>query len=577
VKLNLLACDYDGTLARDGTVDDATYQALERAIASGRKLAMVTGRELNDLFTTFFRPELFEWIVAENGGTMYHPATKRKEILAEPPPPAFVDELKRRGVGPISVGDVIVATWEPHQDIVLQTIRDLNLELQVIFNKGAVMILPAGTNKASGLARALAEMSLSPHNVVAVGDAENDHSLLKFCESGAAVQNALPGLKEKADLILLNPHGAGVAELIDLLIRDEEQVIRASRKRHLFEFGTADDRKISFHTHQGNILIAGSSGGGKSTAATTMVEALSSLGYQICIIDPEGDYASFQDATVIGTSQHTPTGDELFSALRSSIGTVVFNLVGTPHTERPPEFLKALARIQELRAELGRPHWIVIDEAHHVLPAGSGQAPLVLPQKMTNSIFITLNPSEVFAGAMSPIETFIGIGDEAAGAMKEWARIAELPEPLIHETILERGQALLWRCAAEQAAIKVKVLPNKFVRQRHRKKYAEGELPEHRCFYFRGPQQKLNLRAYNLMMFVQLSEGVDDETWLYHLKNHDYSNWLRKAVKDDEVGDQVIPIENDPALDAAASREAVKKIIEQKYTLPAKPIPKKPE
>src|SRR5581483_8672300 len=131
--------------------------------------------------------------------------------LAQRPPDSFVAALRARGVGPISVGRVIVATWEPHETVVLETIRDQGLELQVIFNKGAVMVLPAGVNKASGLAAALQKLCLSAHNAVGIGDAENDHALLNLCEFGAAVANALPTLKERADLVTRGARGAGVA------------------------------------------------------------------------------------------------------------------------------------------------------------------------------------------------------------------------------------------------------------------------------------------------------------------------------------------------------------------------------
>ena len=62
----------------------------------------------------------------------------------------------------------------------LETIRDLGLEFQITFNKGAVMVLPAGVNKASGLAAAIGELGLSPLKVVGVGDAENDHAFSAF-------------------------------------------------------------------------------------------------------------------------------------------------------------------------------------------------------------------------------------------------------------------------------------------------------------------------------------------------------------------------------------------------------------
>src|SRR3989440_7604012 len=194
-----LACDYDGTIAGDGVVNETTVAALERLRSSGRKLILVTGRELDDLQRVFSRFDLFDRVVAENGALLYCPETRAEKTLGDRPPDDFVRELKQRGVGPISVGRVIVATWHPHENTVLEVIRDLGLELQVIFNKGAVMVLPSGVNKATGLSAALAELGLSPHNVVGIGDAENDHAFMRLCECAVAVSNALPMVKERAD------------------------------------------------------------------------------------------------------------------------------------------------------------------------------------------------------------------------------------------------------------------------------------------------------------------------------------------------------------------------------------------
>jgi hypothetical protein len=217
----VLASDYDGTLACDGVVDDLVAAALERCRASGRRNVLVTGRELADLKQTFRRLDLFEYVVAENGGTLFRPAKNEERVLAERPPDEFVSALRARGVAPLSVGRVVVATWTPHETVVVETIRDFGLELQVIFNKGAVMILPSGINKASGLAAALEEMGVSPHNVVAVGDAENDHALLSFAGAAVAVANAVPMLAERADLVTAGARGEGVIELIDRLIDND--------------------------------------------------------------------------------------------------------------------------------------------------------------------------------------------------------------------------------------------------------------------------------------------------------------------------------------------------------------------
>src|SRR5688572_8272903 len=124
-----LACDYDGTLASDGQVSSRTLAALQRFIASGRKLILVTGRELEDLLSVFPHYTIFEWVVAENGALLYHPATGEKKPLASPPPAKFVARLRERGV-PISVGNVILSTHHPHETLVLDTIREIGLELQ---------------------------------------------------------------------------------------------------------------------------------------------------------------------------------------------------------------------------------------------------------------------------------------------------------------------------------------------------------------------------------------------------------------------------------------------------------------
>jgi hydroxymethylpyrimidine pyrophosphatase-like HAD family hydrolase len=217
----ILAVDYDGTLATEGVVDEVTIDALTRLRASGRDLLMVTGRELPSLRATFGRLDLFTRIVAENGALIVDPSTGSERPLAEAPSPTFIDELRARGVSRISVGRVIVATWEPHHHAVLEAIRRVGLELEVIFNKGAVMVLPSGINKATGLKQTLAELGVREDEVVGIGDAENDHSFLNVCGLSVAVANALPALKERADLVTQGARGVGVAEVIERLLNDD--------------------------------------------------------------------------------------------------------------------------------------------------------------------------------------------------------------------------------------------------------------------------------------------------------------------------------------------------------------------
>ena len=230
-----LICDYDGTIAHDGRCAPSTVEALKRVSASGRKLILATGRQLTELQEAFPEYAVFDRIVAENGAVLYRPDNRESKFLANPPPPEFVAELRRRGVQPLSVGQCIVATWHPFASTVLEVIRDMGLELQIILNKDAVMVLPSGVNKASGLQIALNELRFSPHNTVGVGDAENDDAFLAMCGCSVAVANALAALKEHVDLVTAGSHGAGVEELIEKLLAEDLASFapRLTRRRNL--------------------------------------------------------------------------------------------------------------------------------------------------------------------------------------------------------------------------------------------------------------------------------------------------------------------------------------------------------
>lgn len=220
-SLRALATDFDGTLAHNGSVNDSTLRALERLRGAGYKLILVTGRELNELRSIF--PELsgFDLAVVENGAVLFHPVSGTTEALGAAPPSEFVARLHEHKL-PLQLGECIVATWEPHETTVLETIKEMGLELQVIFNKGAVMILPSGVNKATGLLAALRQLGLEPAQTVGVGDAENDHAFLEICGYSVAVANALPVIREKAIFVTVGDHGDGVVELVERLLTNVE-------------------------------------------------------------------------------------------------------------------------------------------------------------------------------------------------------------------------------------------------------------------------------------------------------------------------------------------------------------------
>jgi hydroxymethylpyrimidine pyrophosphatase-like HAD family hydrolase len=422
-----LAADYDETLAHGGTVDRATRAALARLKESGRRLLLVTGRELPDLTSVFGDLTLFDRVIAENGALLYDPGTREQRLLAEPPPALFVERLRERRVEPLSVGRCIVSTSEPEESAVLEEIHALGLELQIIFNKGSVMALPSGVNKASGVAAALADVGLSPHNVVAVGDAENDHALLHACGCGAAVANALSMLRESADVVLAGNCGAGVVELVERMLAEEEALIPA---REALPVGLDEDGRLwTLPPAGGSVLIAGQPGTGKSALLSALAERMAERGYEFCVLDPKGDYCDLEHAVAVGDASTPPQTEEVSLLLERLRTNVVVDAESFTPADRPAYFMQLLPQIAAIRVRTGRPHWVLVDEAHLLLPAQPGGSVAVLPAHLPASILFTVHPADMSPKALASVHTVIALGDEAAGVVSSYCAAAGVETP----------------------------------------------------------------------------------------------------------------------------------------------------
>jgi HAD superfamily hydrolase (TIGR01484 family) len=526
-----LAADFDGTLATDSAIDAATIGGLERLRASGRALIMVTGRELPDLKHACPALALFSLVVAENGAMLYWPETDRVRMLAEAPPRALLEALRTTGVAPLSVGNAIVATWHPHENAVLDVIRRLGLEHQVIFNKGAVMILPPGVNKASGLIAGLHELGLSPHNVVGVGDAENDHSFLSICECSVAVKNALPTLKKRADVLTTNARGAGVVELIDELVASDLRGREPLLRRHDIPLGTRPDgESISLPSHDLVILVAGPPMSGKSTLTLGLMERLTERGHQICVVDPEGDYESFGEVKV-EVRRMRQASSRVVELLELPERNVCVDLLGLSMAERPGFGADLLAGIATLQHATARPHWLVLDEAHHLFPFDA----TTLPEYPPGLVLVTVDLATVSQSILDRVDVVITTGETAGETMRAFYRAVDEPLAPILPSNLTWGECLVSIRQSNEPPFPVRIVPTRTRHRRHRRKYDLGDVGPGRGFYFRGPDDDRTDYAPNLSRFAELALLVDDDVWLFHLHRGDYERWFREVARDDEL------------------------------------------
>ncbi len=565
MQYHALAVDYDGTLATDGRVDDDTIAALRRLRESGRRVVLVTGRIVDQLLHVFPQLGLCDLVVADNGAVLYDPETEERVRLTDPPPRGFVEELARRGVPRIEVGDVIVATWEPHETTVLKTIRDLGLELQIIFNKGAVMILPTGVNKATGLSAALSRLGLSHHNTVGIGDAENDEAFLRLCEASAAVENALDVVKKQVDLVMHGARGAGVTELIDQLLDDDLEKTRHRAGRGIVMGTDLEGNELRVPVYGTRVLVTGGPAGGKSKFAVAMLEQLIEHKYQTCVIDPEGDYHGMKGPIVLGTLEQPPAVEEVIEVLEDPSRSCVVSLFGAKREEQPPIFAGILRALMEHRSHYGRPHWYLIDEAHYPVPTKWEPIAELPLDDLRSVMYITAFIDRLPEVVLRNIDLFVAIGDEPEESLAQFCDLVgeETPE-VAPPADREEHRALAW-WRRRGSPCWFRRMPPRGEHQRHRHGYLEGDMDPDDRFYFRGPEGELNLAAQNLRIFMQLGEGVDDETWLFHLREGDYERWFREMIQDDDLADRAQELGRNGDVSAEESRERIFEFIRKKY------------
>src|SRR5690349_18381521 len=340
VNVHVFACDYDGTIADGGRCSPEIVQALARVRESGRKVLLVTGRMLPDLRSVCADVDrMFDAVVAENGALLYFPETREARTLGDPPESALVEELRRRGV-PFDLGSSIIATTEPYAEAALAAIRETGVERTLVFNKGALMLLPGGVTKGTGLDAALTVLALSAHNMVGAGDAENDHAFLAMSECAVAVADAVPALRERADYVTRAPAARGVVEFIEEhLLRDIVDIVPRLTRHQLVLGGRADGTPVALAAHGTRLLVVGPSATGKSTLTGVLAERVLESGRSLVLLDPEGDFrtlAELERVVVFGGKgeQALPAPEELDQLLRQPTSSLVLDLSAMSMAEK---------------------------------------------------------------------------------------------------------------------------------------------------------------------------------------------------------------------------------------------------
>jgi len=560
-----VAVDFDGTLTPGGRPPEPVLDALADARRRGIAVILATGRIMGELEAVF--PDVaahVDLLVTEDGAVLGGPGGSRH--LADPLPAALDAELARRGV-PFRRGEVIVATLATHRDAVADAVAASGAAASLIRNRGELMAVPAGVGKGAGVRAALAVLGISHHNAVAIGDAENDLSMLMAVEIGAAPANAVSAVRSAADLHVAGDADVGVTELLD------PDTLAAAGRRHPRRWAVPVGRSphggtVTIPGSRVMVLVNGPSRSGKSHLAGHLAERIARAGDTLLVIDPEGDHGGLAEVpgvVVLGTSGPVPPAARVLELLASGERSVVLDLSLTAAAVRRGLLGELLPAVQARRRRGGPPHWLLVDEAHEVL---CGPRPALVPEDAPSaaSLLVTYVPEHLPARvrAAADVEILLSGATGPAG-----------PHPVPHDALEELGRlgaghALVVGPQVPGHCAPVRVASHGLRHVRHWHKYVAAELPDVHRFMFRWPDgAPTGEVATNVVEFHDLLRAAPAESVEHHCRGRDISRWVREVMGDRALAGPLEAVEARAGeADAETTREALLAAVEARYLRP---------
>ena len=553
MKFNALVLDFDGTIARGDVLDPDVRHAIGELRTQGIVVMLATGRILDDLRRVAGELHFVDAVIAENGAVVTFPDSGHVTVNGQPPPESLLNALRLDGIR-FDAGRVVVEADAADANRILAIIRRLELPLALAFNRGRLMVLPQTISKATGVRQAFSILRLSPHNAVAIGDAENDHELLRLCEVGVAVAWGSDALKAAADFVLPGSGPSAVAPYIQALANRQRVPAPVHTRRSLL-LGYADDgSRLELAVRGRNVLVAGDPKSGKSWVAGLLCEQLILQGYCLCVIDPEGDYVSLEGlpgVTVLGGANPLPRPREILRALRHADVSLVIDLSHAPHDTKREYIRTALQSLVTLRRASGLPHRIIVDEAHYFLQGEEGAR--LLDLDLNGYTLVSYRASKLDARVLNASQAIVVTRESDPGEVRALYRLCSSCQGMLAESDWERtlenltvGEAVMLPITAESAGQlrRVRLAPRLTPHVRHFSKYIDVPVSERRAFVFwRNGAPAASART--LRDFVTIVESLPASAIEGHLRRGDFSRWLEDVFGDYPLGTTIRQIESD--------------------------------
>ncbi|MDH4087883.1 MAG: HAD hydrolase family protein [Nitrospira sp.] len=564
----VLAFDFDGTLAVNGDVPPEVETALEQCRASGHVLFLVTGRRYETVSLGRLA-ELFSGIVWENGAVLSHTASGETYLPFGQLDPRLLKAIEEAGI-PFERGLAIAATWTPHDQALWHILSSQGSSTSLEYNKSAVMVLPPGATKGSGLERLLALCGLSPRNLAAFGDAENDLSMMTLAEVAVAVADAVPAVIETADVIATAPGPEGVLEILkqyplggkflDIPLKRERPILLGQT-----ESGTAIHVPAARLAGL-NLGVFGNSATGKSWMVGLLAEGLHHEDYQVLLIDPEGDFRGLRVlprfASISGDRATLPSPSAVVSLIEEGGVSLVLDLSQYPVTLRSHYVAELMRALRPVRERKFRPHWIVLDEAQEFLFEGSEVTSLLRPVlEVGGWAFVSYRPDRLSGSVLESLNHLLltRITDNMIGdCLRTHCSTCNLKGASLNQ--IPMGSALL--CGGE--VVRMRPAIRRVPHVRHLYKYLDVPLPPGKRFVFRTEKGHLGLEAASLYELSHVIPTLPLESLEYHDRREDFVKWAESTLGDAGLASRLRKVAN-RRYQGEELREALNQVVSTHY------------
>lgn len=564
----VLAFDFDGTLALNGDVPPEVETALEQCRASGHVLFLVTGRRYETVSLGHLA-ELFSGIVWENGAVLSHTASGETYLPFGQLDARLLKAIEEAGI-PFEQGLAIAATWTPHDQALWRILSSHGSSTSIEYNKSAVMVLPPGATKGTGLERLLALCGLSPRNLAAFGDAENDLSMLTLAEVSVAVADAVPAVIETSDVLATAPGPQGVLEILrEYPLSGKFLDIPLKRERPLLLGQTETGASVSVPAARlagRNLGVFGNSATGKSWMVGLIAEGLHHEEYQVLLIDPEGDFRGLKVlprfVSISGDRATLPSPSAVVSLIEEGGVSLVLDLSQYPVTLRSHYVAELMRALRPVRERKFRPHWIVLDEAQEFLFEGGEVTSLLRPAlEVGGWAFVSYRPDRLSESVLASLHHLLltRITDNMIGdCLRTHCTACNLKGASLNQ--IPMGSALL--CGGDIVRMRPSI--RRVPHVRHLYKYLDIPLPPGKRFVFRTEKGHLGIEAASLYELSHLIPTLPLESLEYHDHREDFVKWAEWTLGDGALASRLRKVTNRRYV-GEALREALNQVVSTHY------------